>query len=296
MKKTKLLWLTADNIIKFTASALGIVFVCTMYFSFYGGSAPASGSVSSPEIPIIMYHNVLDSESRISKYVITPQMFEDDIVYLKQRGYTTVLTRDIINFYEKGEELPEKPVIITFDDGYYNNYSYAYPILKKHGERAVISVVAEYSEGASHDDSKQNNNYSHITWKQAEEMSKSGIIEIQNHSYSMHDMSKRKGILRKKGEDFSHYKEALIKDVMRAQDLIKEATGEAPLAYTYPFGAVNNDSHGIIMELGFKVTFGCEEGRNVITAGRPESLQRLKRYNRSGLESREKFFERALGI
>ncbi len=295
MKKTSnMLWLSADNIIKFTASVLGIVFVFTMFFSFYSGSVTVSNTALYPEIPIIMYHNVLDSESRISKYVITPQMFEDDILYLKGRGYTTVLTSDIISFCENGTPLPEKPVIITFDDGYYNNYSYAYPILKKHGEKAVISVVAEYSESASHDDGVQNNNYSHITWEQAAEMSKSGVIEIQNHSYSMHDMSRRRGLLRKKGEDFSHYKEVLVKDVLHTQDLIKNAVGTAPTAYTYPFGAVNNESHGIIKELGFKVTYGCEEGRNVITSD-PESLHRLKRYNRSGLESREKFFGRVLG-
>ena len=291
--KTKFIWLTSDNIIKYTSCFLGVIFVFTMVFSFYGRSIEVSGTKTSPEIPIIMYHNVLDNENRVSKYVITPQMFEDDIVYLKQRGYTTILTKDIIDFFKNGTELPQKPVIITFDDGYYNNYSYVYPILKKHNEKAVISVIARHSEEASHDDDVQNNNYSHITWAQAEEMSKSGLVEIQNHSYSMHDLTRRKGVLRKKGEELSHYKEVLINDVMRAQDLIKNGTGTLPVAYTYPFGAVNNDAHSIIKELGFKVTYGCEEGKNIITND-PESLHRLKRYNRSGLESRDKFFERVL--
>ena len=285
----------ADNIIKLIYALMGIAFVCSMFFSFYNGSVTVSNTLVCPEIPIIMYHNVIDSSDRVSKYVITPEMLEGDIAYLRERGYTTVLSKDIADFCEKGTPLPEKPVIITFDDGYYNNYSYAYPILKKYGERAVISVVAQYSDSASHDDCAQNNNYSYITWAQAKEMSESGIIEIQNHSYSMHDMSSRKGLLRKKGEDFHHYKEMLIRDVMRAQDLIKSGTGAEPVAFTYPFGAVNNESHEIIKELGFKVTYGCEEGRNVITSD-PQSLHRLKRYNRSGLESREKFFERALGV
>lgn len=293
-KAAALLRQTADNIIKLIYALMGIAFVCSMFFSFYNGRVAVSNTLVCPEIPVIMYHNVIDSKDRVSKYVITPEMFEGDIVYLKERGYTTVLTRDIADFCEKGAPLPEKPVIITFDDGYYNNYSYAYPILKKHGEKAVISVVAEFSESASHDDDAQNNNYSQLTWEQAREMVQSGMIEIQNHSYSMHDLSKRKGLLRKKGEDFHHYKEMLIKDVMRAQDLIKSGTGADAIAFTYPFGAVNNESHDIIKELGFKVTYGCEEGRNVITSD-PESLHRLKRYNRSGFESREAFFKKALG-
>ncbi len=114
------------------------------------------------EIPIVMYHAVLKDESRHGKYVISPAEFENDISYLKKHGYTTILIRDLIA-YTKGGKLPEKPVLLTFDDGYYNNYLYAFPLAKQYQCKFVISPIGYYADLYT-DQPDENAYYSNATW------------------------------------------------------------------------------------------------------------------------------------
>lgn len=239
----------------------------------------ASAVKNGKPINILMYHSILDSQSRAGDYVITPQMFENDLKYLKDNGYTTIVTKDLIDYVEKGKALPDKAVIITFDDGYYNNYSYAYPLLKKYGMKGVLSVIGYYTEQYSREKSF-NNNYSHVTWQMLKTMSDEGVFEVQNHSYNLHNLNKRKGVLKQKKESDEEYREMLKADIIKNQRLLKINSGISPVAFTCPFGAVNDEALSIIKSLGFKATYGCEEGINYITRD-PECLYELKRYNRT---------------
>lgn len=243
-------------------------------------------------LSVIMYHSVLDDESRSGKYVVTPAVLENDLKYLSENGYKTININDLVMYKEGKAELPEKCVMLTFDDGYYNNYSYLFPLLKKYNMKAVLSVVGKYTDEYSKEGEKMNNNYSHATWKQLKEMQDSGYIEIQNHSYDLHDWSQRKGILRKKGEEFEHYREFLTADILKMQERLKENTGKEALCFAYPFGSVNKESREIVESLGFKVTLGCEEGINYID--RTHSLKELKRFNRPDLPKTEEFFAKNL--
>lgn len=278
-----------------TKSILGVCAFIVIFGGFMANlkALPASNVLSSPQIPIIMYHSVLDDSKRISKYVISPNTLKSDFEYLKKEGFTPILSEDLIKFSNEGASLPEKPIIITFDDGYYNNYVYAFPLLKEFGFKGVLSIVGEYSAEFSEKDAVLNNNYSHVTFDMLKEMSESGLVEIACHSYDFHNISERKGILRKKGEDKSHYKELLIADTLKIEELISIKTGKKPLAYTYPFGAINNDAQEIIKNMGFSVTYGCEEGLNIVTSDK-NSLLNLKRYNRDGKLSTEEFFGKIL--
>ena len=60
---------------------------------------------------------------------------------LQVKGYTAITVSDLLAYVQDGADLPEKPVMITFDDGYYNNYIYAYPLLKQRGMKAVVSII-----------------------------------------------------------------------------------------------------------------------------------------------------------
>ena len=82
------------------------------------------------QVPIIMYHNIVENPTEDSE--ISPERFEEQIKKLKAEGYTAVCMRDLVDYVEKGKELPEKPICITFDDGYLSNYETAYPILKQY--------------------------------------------------------------------------------------------------------------------------------------------------------------------
>ncbi len=95
-----------------------------------GHAEATSAKVQTEEIelPIIMYHSMLKDGS--GKYIISPDTFEEDLQYLKDNGYTAIHMQDLLNYVNKGTALPEKPIMLTFDDGYYNNYLYAFPLAK----------------------------------------------------------------------------------------------------------------------------------------------------------------------
>lgn len=242
----------------------------------------------SVDVPIIMYHHFLKEQARWGKYVISPDDFEKDLIYLEEHGYTTVLMQDLINYVYSNIPLPEKPIVITFDDGYLSNYAYIYPILQKHNAKAVISIVGVYTDlFTENPDDKIN--YSHLNWDQVKELVDSPNVEIQNHSYDMHKVSPRRGSSRKKGESDKDYINALDKDILYFQNLIEEHTGYRPTTYTYPLGETCKGSEEILRNMGFVSTLTCYEGVNVITKD-PESLFELKRYNRPAGINRDKFF------
>ena len=73
------------------------------------------------DLPVLMYHGVNSRENRAGDYVITPEALRQDLVWLKKNGYHTVVIQDLLDYVDHGTPLPEKPVMLTFDDGYYNN-------------------------------------------------------------------------------------------------------------------------------------------------------------------------------
>ena len=100
----------------------------------------ASSDVSDSDevtLPIIMYHSINEKNDKDSDYIVSPKLFEKDLAYIKKKGYTPVFMKDVISYVEGDGKLPKKPIVISFDDGYFNNYYYAYPLLRKYDMKAV---------------------------------------------------------------------------------------------------------------------------------------------------------------
>lgn len=244
------------------------------------------------ELPIIMYHAFLKDTNSHGKFVISPIQFEHDIKYIIEKGYEPILVNDLIAYTKGEKQLPEKPIMITIDDGYYNNYIYAFPILKKYNVKAIISPIMKYSELYSQHD-ENNAYYSHITWEQGREMINSNLIEFQNHTYDLHSMDNgRKGIQKKSEESIENYQKMLYADLYKAHNLIKENFTFVPCAITFPFGFYSSEADEVIKELGYKVSFSSKEGLNLISPA--SSLNMLKRYNRPHGKSSAEFFANIL--
>jgi peptidoglycan/xylan/chitin deacetylase (PgdA/CDA1 family) len=236
------------------------------------------------DVPILMYHNIFRSGNTHGDYIVSEAAFEKDLKFLSENGYTAIFMQDLINYTEGKGDLPEKPVVLTFDDGYFNNCSYAFPLLKKYNSKAVISIIGYYTDlyTKSPDENPQ---YSHLTWDDIKTMMKSGYVEFQNHSYNLHTTDKgRNGTKKKKGESYAEYKAVLNEDIGQLQDAFSSNTGYAPNTFTYPFGSVSNDSFDIIKEMGFKASLSCESGMNHISRN-PEDLFMMKRYLRTPKKS-----------
>lgn len=251
------------------------------------GSGAPEGSI---RLPIIMYHGVLDNASNGNKFFISAETFENDLKYLRENSYNPIFMKDLIDYVDRGVPLPEKPIVLTFDDGYYNNYLYAFPLLKEYNMKAVISILGKTVDKYSQLD-ETNPVTACLTWDNINEMIASGYIEIQNHSYNMHSMGKgRDGTLNKAGESIEAYTVALNEDIGYLQHRIQQMTGQTPTTFTYPYGFVTDKSKEALNQMGFKATLTCYEKMNYITRD-PDSLYRLKRFLRPPNKSSEQFFK-----
>ena len=256
-------------------------------------SHPMSVSANQSVIllPAAMYHSVTDAGDSPAQYVISPSMLESDLQYLQAHGQETVTIHDLLAYVQDGAALPEKPVLLTFDDGYYNNYKYAYPLLKQRGMKAVVSIIG--SQTALFTDNGEENAYwSHLRLDRLREMQ--DVFEVQNHSWNLHEYSERRGCLRRRGEDETRYETLLREDTEQTQTLITDAGLPAPTCYTYPFGACSKESETLLKSMGFRCTLGCEERVNTVTRN-PDCLFELGRFNRPAGQSTESFLHRALG-
>lgn len=253
-----------------------------------------SDPADAVSLPIIMYHSLLKDPARQGKYVVSPDDFERDLRYLQENGYTTVVMQDVIDYVKDGKPLPEKPIVLTFDDGHYNNYVYALPLLKTYNSRIVLSPVGAYTDQYS-ETGERNANYSYLIWEDLRYLQESGYVELQNHTYAMHDSKGgRKGAAKRRGESNEQYRQALTADLTRMQELMTARTGFTPTTFTYPFGAVSPESVPILQELGFTATLTCEYRINQLTHD-PACLYGLGRYLRpSGVDSAS-FFTSILG-
>ena len=277
-----------------------MIFACCISSNFYEWTrTQQTKSIASSQdtisLPIIMYHSVL--KNRQSKYTIHPDELERDIIKYKEMGYTPVLLREVADWVNNGTQLPEKPMIITFDDGHYNNLHYALPILQKHNAKAVINVITSYSRFATDSPANANNpNFSYLTFDNIRTLHESGIIEIGNHTHSMHKFKPRYGITKLGNETLDEYKTALRTDIEKANTFLTENSNiPRPITFAYPFGKHTKSASQIIQELGFQAMLTCNEGISQIRRGDQTSLHSLKRYNRNGKARHEDFIKKVFG-
>ena len=235
-------------------------------------------NLSDVTLPIIMYHHILKEKGKLGKFVISPDEFEEDLKYLKKEGYETITADALMRYTEENEPLPEKPIMLTFDDGYLSYAEYALPLLKKYDFCAVVSVVGAYT-----DEYTKNNDrcvsYAYMNWEDIKNLSSSKNTEIQNHTYDMHKISGgRQGCAKMKGENKESYQKLFYEDAKKMRDLIYENTGKQANCFTYPFGFTCVEAEEEIKKMGFKMSLSCREGLNFIN--RDSSLFKLKRFNR----------------
>jgi len=273
---------------------LAVMFISLVLFPFRNVSVTATAEdellPSQRILTVVMYHSVM--KGRNGKYVISPAAFESDVKELLSRGYETVFPSEIVRFAEHGGPLPKKPLLITFDDGHYNNAHYCKPILEKYGCKAVVNIVGSYCDYAATSGEPINASYSYFNWEQIKELNDGATFEIGNHSYDMHNKSPRFGITRMSGESDAHYKAALTKDIMKLQNKLTADCGVTPVCFAYPFGSYSKFAREALAEMGFKLILNCEERRNLISEGDSGVLLNVCRFNRDAFISTQSFFEK----
>lgn len=254
------------------------------------GCSSAFAETQGVKLPVLMYHSVLKSKNGV--YIVSPQQLEQDFKKIKENGYTAVTCRQVIDYVDGKGDLPKKPILITFDDGHYNNMYYALPLLRKYGLHAVLNVIGKFSDFSTTSGDIDNPNYSHVTWDEIAEMSSENVMEIGNHTYNMHNYKPRFGLSQNYGESDEQYVLTLKNDINKLQKILFENTGKQCRVLAYPFGKYNTIAEKTLVDMGFRIMFTCNEGVSVIYKGKPESLYKLKRINRSGKYDTQTVFDK----
>ena len=227
------------------------------------------------EEAVLMFHQVSEKPGKLGKYVVSKWELEEDFELILNMGFTPVFASDLESYVYKKTTLPEKPIVITFDDGYMSDYVYVFPLLKKYNMKANFAIVGaladKYSSGID-----RHVDYAQSTWDEISEMDKSGLAEFLSHSYDMHNLQRRKGVLRTYSETHEKYEKIMKLDIEENNDTFISHLGKEPSAFVYPFGNRNSETEDIVNEY-FKITFGVYEKPNYIKDG--DSLYKLNRYN-----------------
>ncbi|WP_405738664.1 polysaccharide deacetylase family protein [Anaerovibrio slackiae] len=179
-------------------------------------------------VMVLNYHKVVDEHMSLS---VPLADFEQHMKWLKEYGYTSITPEELYEFIVNGSELPEKPVLITFDDGYKDNYTNAYPIMKKYGFKGTIFVVTGFLGVYG--------NY--MTWEQAKELADNGF-SIESHTYSHKSMTEASD-------------EEISKELTKSRDTIKNKLGIEADFMAYPTGTYNLHIAELVQKAGYKGAF-----------------------------------------
>ena len=189
-------------------------------------------------------------------------------------------------------------MVITFDDGYLDNYTQAYPVLKEYNMPATIFIVGATVGNTEHYKDTDHPITPHFSYEQGAEMVSSGLISIQSHTYDMHQWAPyetgraREDILRWDGEGEAEYRQTLAADCRTIRAAIQEGVGEPSVhVMAYPSGRWDNLAQVTLLENGFDTTFTTQPGDNVLVKGLAQSLLGLRRYTISQAVSTEQLLE-----
>ena len=254
-------------------------------------SAPQSGKIP---LTVIMYHNITKKPSLRGKYCVYINEFEDDLKYLSQNGYSPISVKQLCDYAYNGTPLPDKPVIITFDDGFESFAEYACPLLEKYKFKAVVNVVGSYAERYTRLDAEQNPDchnldYSYLNLDSLKRLAACGYAEIGCHTYDMHRLkTNRRGCGKNKGESPEAYETALSCDIQKFNAVLADTVKTD--IFAYPYGIYSAETPDILRKNGFCAVFDCTEKINYIDRGNIDWLFNIHRFNRpSGITS-ECFF------
>ena len=252
------------------------------YFTDVLSPAALSPDEISAQVPILMYHHL--SEDVTNSEMVSPEQFEAQIRALSEAGYTGVSFDELQAYVLRGAPLPEKPVVITFDDGYESNYTLAYPILQKYGMKATIFAIG-VSFGKDHYKDTDYAITPHFGAAEAAEMAASGLISIQSHTYDMHQWppyesgsAVRENILPLPGEGEEAYVQALTEDFTRSRALLEDAAGQPVDVLAYPAGQYSTLTQVTLQSLGVHVTLSTNPGVNTVVRGLPQTLYAMLRF------------------
>lgn len=184
-------------------------------------------------IPVLYYHSV--DENAANEVTITPEKLQEQLDYINDNNYVTITMTELYDHIENNKPIPEKSIIITFDDGYMNNYTEAFPMLKELNMTATIFCVGNSLDGSYY-----------LSEEAIKEMSDYGI-DIESHTVNHVHL------------DTMSYDEQLL-ELKNSKNILEKITGKEVLSLAYPFGDYNDNTIKAAKDAGYKMGFTTKLG------------------------------------
>jgi peptidoglycan/xylan/chitin deacetylase (PgdA/CDA1 family)/glycosyltransferase involved in cell wall biosynthesis len=202
---------------------------------------------SPRSIPVLMYHRITDKQAAGSSHGIwvTARQFRAQLHSLRSRGFETITFRDYDRFLQGQGRLPRRPVILTFDDGYEDNYTIALPLLRDSGCRAVIFAVTDKKRRTNFWDSDEPT-ATLLTSGQMQELNRSGM-EIGSHTISHPRLPQLNN-------------DAIRRELGESKDSLQQVLGSEVISFAYPYGALQPAVKTLVEEAGYKFAVAADSG------------------------------------
>lgn len=229
-----------------------------------------SAAMKPGDFIVLCYHAVPDKALPGDTFSIPQQKFVEQMEYLRTHGYHPVSFEDVLNAHNGNKKLPDKAVLLTFDDGYVSYRDFVLPVLEELGFPSLLAIVGNFIEYSSSTGLAE----PLMSWEQIKELTSHKLVEVVSHSYDLH-----KGIQynpqgneaaavsavafnpdTKTYETEEEYRARIEADFIAQKKLFREKLGVVPRVVVWPYGRFNQISVEIAKKTGIVSTFNLEEG------------------------------------
>ena len=233
------------------------------------------------ELTVIGYHEIIDPAQALDPdYATSPDDFQAQMAWLQRNQFHFVSIDDILASRRGLKPLPSNAVLLTFDDGYRSVYDNAYPVLKAYHAPAVVALVGSWLGGSDDQmvdfDHKKISRQKFFTWDQLHEMVNSGLIELGNHTFALHDgitanpqgnqepavTTHRYDAQTQRYESEGLYQQRIAADLKQNNDLFRLHGFNKPRIMVWPYGSYNGSAAAIAVRLGMPLALTLEDGPN----------------------------------
>ncbi|MFA5062708.1 MAG: polysaccharide deacetylase family protein [Candidatus Omnitrophota bacterium] len=193
-------------------------------------------------IPILMYHSISPDAKEGESLAITPEIFRKQMRFLQDRHYNIITLEEAVDIIKNKKRVPVRPIVITFDDGYKDNYNYAFPVLKEYNFPATLFIIINEVGRAQAD---------RVSWDEIKTMQASGLVDIGshtvNHSYLV-DLSSQ---------------EEIVKEIRDSKKILEDRLGCEIKSFSYPAGRFNERIRRVVVETGYKFAVATNPGMKI---------------------------------
>lgn len=209
------------------------------------------------KVPVMMYHDILPQKEVF--FDVTPEEFEAHLKLIQAKGLTPISMDQLVTHLRTGLPLPEKPILLTFDDGYLGHYTYVYPLLKKYNYPALFSIYTDKID--------KRLGRPGVTWEQVREMAADPLVTIASHSVTHRIMT-----------DLSPAE--IQMELQQSKQILESALGIPIRYFTYPEGKYNAAVAEAVKEAGYIAALTMNDAEDRL-AGQSETLLAIDRIGQS---------------